>query len=34
MPKNGIRSGKSCKMYVIFAMFSSSDVPFLHFQIK
>jgi hypothetical protein len=34
MPQNGIRSGKSCKLYAIFTMFSSSDVPFLHSQIK
>ena len=34
MPENCLRSGKSCKMYAIFTMFSNSDVPFLHFQIK
>jgi len=31
MPQNCIRSGKSCHMYAIFTMFSSSKIPFLHF---
>jgi hypothetical protein len=34
MPQKCIRSGISCKMYAILTMFSSSDIPFLHFQIK
>jgi hypothetical protein len=34
MPQNCIRSGKSCKMYAIFTMFSSSEVSLQHFQIK
>ena len=34
MPQNCIRSGKGFNMYAIFTMFSSSGVPFLHFQIK
>jgi hypothetical protein len=28
-----VGSGKSCQMYAIFTMFSSSEVPFLHFLI-
>ena len=32
MPQNCNTGGKSCKMYAIFTMFSSSDVPFLHVQ--
>ena len=31
MPQNCIRSGKSCHMYTIYTMFSSSKIPFLHF---
>jgi membrane protein required for beta-lactamase induction len=31
MPKNCFRSGKSCKMYAIFTMLSSSEVSFRHF---
>jgi hypothetical protein len=31
MPENCFRSGKSCKMYAIFTMFSSSEVYFQHF---
>ena len=31
MPENCFRSGKSCKMYAIFTMFSSSEVSFQHF---
>ena len=34
MLQNCIWSGKSCKMYAIFTMFSSSEVSFQHFQIK
>jgi hypothetical protein len=34
MPANGFRSEKSCKMYAIFTMFSSSEVYFQHFEIK
>jgi hypothetical protein len=32
MPQNCSTGGKSCKIYAIFTMFSSSDVPFLHVQ--
>ena len=31
MPEHFFRSGKSCKMYAIFTMFSSSEVSFQHF---
>jgi hypothetical protein len=31
MPENCFRSGKSCNMYAIFTMFSSSGVSFQHF---
>jgi hypothetical protein len=34
MPENCFRSGKSCKMYAIFTMFSSYEVSFQHFEIK
>jgi hypothetical protein len=34
MSLNGNSSGKSCQMYDIFTMFSSSEAPFLHFLIK
>ena len=32
MPQNCIKSGKSCQMYAIFTMFSSSGAPFLHYH--
>jgi hypothetical protein len=31
MPENCFRSGKRCKMYAIFTMFSSSEISFQHF---
>jgi hypothetical protein len=34
MPENCFRSGKGCKMYAIFTMFSSSEISFQHFYVK